>query len=145
MGWALLVPAGVARFPGFERRQGVTELGGKTHPIGRGDRQALAARADERGAIAEQALGADAQGIGDISSGLLGAEGHGILVQGGKAQPQRLMPLGQWPGGMALTRRRGFVRSLVIRLALSAGRERRAAGLGGRGFSCSGGMPNRRG
>ena len=82
MGWALRVPAGVARFPGFERRQGVTELGGKTHQIRRGHRQPLAPLADERGAIAEQAFGTDAQGIGDISIGLFGAEGHGVLVAG---------------------------------------------------------------
>nr|WP_295890016.1 hypothetical protein [uncultured Devosia sp.] len=123
----------------------MAELGGKTHEIRRGHRQALAPLADERGAIAEQALRADAQGIGDISIGLLGAEGHGILVQGGKAQPQRLVPLGHWPGGMALTRWRISGRSLPRRLALSAGRERRVAVLCGHGFSCPGGMPDRRG
>lgn len=77
--------------------------------------------------------------------GFLAPEGQRVLVQGGKAQPQRLVPLGQWPDGMALTRWRIFGRSLLSRLALSAGRERRLAGLCGHGSSCPGGMPDRRG
>jgi hypothetical protein len=124
----------------------VSQLGGEAGKIGRGDRQALAPLAGESGAIAEQAFGADPHGVGNGRIGLLGAEGNRVLVQGGKAQPQRLVPLGLRPGGGALAQGRAVGRSLRRRLVLRGFvPEGRAAGLCGHGFSCVGGRPDRRG
>ena len=139
------VPAGVAALPAFERRQGLAELGGEAGKVGRGDGQAFLALAGKCGTIAEQAFGGDAHCVGNGRMGLLRAEGDGVLVQGRKAQPQRLMPLGLRPGGGALTQRRvgrSLRRRLVLRGFVPEGR---VAGLCGHGFSCDGGTPDRRG